>query len=202
MEKPYHKYVFDVKTRKFDEMYKNEDDYNYDSWYSSDLKDMGKQIHLSILNSYNFNNILDFGCGKGVFTHILKKRNNYVMGLDISEQAIIKARTNYGHIVDFDVIKNNDFTPFIKDKHFDLTIVLETLSYIENWDSVIKDISEFSDHIYIALDIPDNPIGFVKSFDDIRITLSEYFRMVEEVRYNSNFYNSKSIFILAKNLKL
>ena len=36
-EEPYHKYVFDVKRRKFvgefEEMYQGEDKENYDSWY-------------------------------------------------------------------------------------------------------------------------------------------------------------------------
>jgi predicted TPR repeat methyltransferase len=183
-------------------MYKYEDEEYYDSCFSSDLKDMGKQIHLAILNSYNFNRILDFGCGKGVFTHMLKKRNNYLLGLDVSEMAIMKARSNYGHIVDFDTIKNDNFETVINNEKFNLTIILETFSYIKNWKNVIEDISRFSDYIYIALDIPENPIGFVKSFESLKNHLYKYFTMVEELRYDSNFYNSQSIFILTKNLTL
>jgi hypothetical protein len=122
--------------------------------------------------------------------------------LDVSEYTILKARSNYGHLIDFYVIKNNDFEPFVVNKKFDLTIVLETLSYIKNWKDVIKDISQFSDYIYIGLYIPENPIGFVKSFNSLKDHLYKYFKMVEELRYNSNFSNSQSIFILAKNLKL
>lgn len=154
-----------------------------------------KLISLTILNRYNFESILDFGCGKGAFTHILKKSNNYVLGLDISKTAIKKAKTNYGNKIDFKVIQNNDFTSFVDKQRFDLTIILETLSYIKNWRKVIKDISKFSINIYITLYIPKNPIGFVKSFRELIKVIEKYFYIEEKI-----IYNDESIFILAKNL--
>ena len=95
-ESPYQKYVFDFKNRKvlgnFEEMYQQEDVQGFDSWYSSNINHLPKKIHFIILNQYNFSSILDYGCGKGAFTHLLKKANNYVLGLDVSETAIKKAR--------------------------------------------------------------------------------------------------------------
>lgn len=156
---PYHKYVFDSEKKRFvgdfEKMYADEDAEGYDPWHSSSLTHLPKLIHFQILNSYNFNRILDFGCGKGVFTHLLKKRNNYVLGLDITSTAIEKARSMYGSDVDFSVIKDNDFTPFI-DKKFDCTICLEILSYIDCWEKVLADISAFTDYIYITL-YPSQP---------------------------------------------
>lgn len=196
---PYHKYVFDLKNKKFigkfNEMYQREDVEDFDSWFSSDLTHLPKLISLAILNRYNFKNILDFGCGKGSFTHILKKRNNYVLGLDISKTAIKKAKVNYGNKIDFMVIQDNDFTSFVQKQKFDLTIILETLSYIENWRKAIKDISKFSIYIYITLYIPANPIGFVKSFQELIDAIENYFNIEEKI-----IYNDESIFILAKNL--
>lgn len=196
---PYHKYVFDLKNKKFigkfNEMYQREDVEDFDSWFSSDLTHLPKLISLAILNRYNFKNILDFGCGKGSFTHILKKRNNYVLGLDISKTAIKKAKVNYGNKIDFMVIQDNDFTSFVQKQKFDLTIILETLSYIENWRKAIKDISKFSIYIYIVLYIPANPIGFVKSFQELIDAIENYFNIEEKI-----IYNDESIFILAKNL--
>ena len=129
-------------------MYQREDIEDFDSWFSSDLTHLPKLISLTILNRYNFESILNFGCGKGAFTHILKKRNNYVLGLDISKTAIKKAKANHGNKIDFKVIENNDFTSFVEKQKFDLTIILETLSYIKNWRKVIEDISKFSIYIY------------------------------------------------------
>ena len=196
---PYHKYVFDLKNKKFigkfNEMYQREDVEDFDSWFSSDLTHLPKLISLAILNRYNFKNILDFGCGKGSFTHILKKRNNYVLGLDISKTAIKKAKVNYGNKIDFMVIQDNEFTSFVQKQKFDLTIILETLSYIENWRKAIKDISKFSIYIYITLYIPANPIGFVKSFQELIDAIENYFNIEEKI-----IYNDESIFILAKNL--
>ena len=195
---PYYKYVFDSKRRKFigdfERMYANEDQGGYDPWHSSNVMHLPKLIHFQILNSYNFNRILDFGCGKGAFTHLVKKRNNYVLGLDISSTAIEKAKGMYGSECDFAVIEGNDFTPFTNEK-FDCTICMETLSYVDQWRKVLKDISTFTDYIYISLYIPSKPIGYVKSHKDLISEASKYFKIIEEL-----IYNKESIFILGKAL--
>ena len=95
MKKDYHKHVFDNNkfVGNFEEMYQNEKT-DYDSWFQSDLRDYGYQLSLTILNQYNFNKILDIGCGKGLFTSLLKKKNNTVEGIDISSTAIKKAQAS------------------------------------------------------------------------------------------------------------
>ena len=50
-----------------------EEQEDFDSWNISNLSILSRRIHLEIINSYNFNSILDFGCGKGALTHLLKK---------------------------------------------------------------------------------------------------------------------------------
>ena len=139
---PYHKFVFDKDKRKFlgefEGMNKSEEQEGFDSWNISNLSILSRRIHLEIINSYNFNSILDFGCGKGALTHLLKKRNNRVVGLDISKTAIDKAKSSYGEDIIFDTIKDNNFTKVIEsfEGKIDLTICLETLSYIKNWREV------------------------------------------------------------------
>ena len=199
---PYHKFVFDKEKRKFigefEEMYKSETVEGFDSWNISDLSILAKRIHLEIINSYNFNSILDFGCGKGAFTHLLNKRNNKIMGLDISKTAIDKARNTYSKKIIFDTINGNNFSQAIS--HFgnkiDLTICLETLSYIKNWREVIKDISSFSKYFYVSLYIPENPIGFVFSNSTLIEELNIYYNTVEKI-----IYNDENIFFLGKNNK-
>ena len=52
----YHDYVFDVQNRKFvgkfEEMYAEEDNGNFDSWHQSDLTFLKNSISLSIINQY------------------------------------------------------------------------------------------------------------------------------------------------------
>jgi len=98
----YHRYVFDQQERKFigqfDEMYQAEQEKGFDSWQQDDLRHLDRNICLSILQKYNFSRILDVGCGKGAFTHLLKKNNNYVIGLDVSKTALSQASARYPDI--------------------------------------------------------------------------------------------------------
>jgi len=98
----YHKYVFDLENRKlvgdFETMYQNESKENFDSWHQDDTRQLQRKIDLAILEDYNFAKILDIGCGKGSLTHILKKKNNYVIGLDISQTAVDVVSEKYPDI--------------------------------------------------------------------------------------------------------
>ena len=102
MAAPYHKFVFDSENRRFvgdfDKMYQQEDVQNFDSWFQDDMNHLTKRLALTILGRYNFNSVVDFGCGKGAFTNLLKKANNTVTGIDISETAVQKAKAKYPDI--------------------------------------------------------------------------------------------------------
>src|SRR3989338_2701270 len=117
----YHKYVFDVAKRKFvgkfEEMYAREDKDNYDSWFQEDLSGLKYVISKAVLDQYNFNTILDIGCGKGAFTNLLKKKNNEVWGTDVSKTAIKKAQAKYTAI-NFQTLKAEDLLSL--KKKFDL----------------------------------------------------------------------------------
>ncbi len=185
MEKrPYHKYVFNTEKKvfvgKFEEMYQNEEKECFDSWFQEDLRSLTYQISLSILNRHNFSKILDIGCGKGTFTHLLKKENNFVEGIDISGTAIKKAKAKFPDI-EFKVksIEKLEFK-----KKFDLVILMEILSYLKNWNEVIKKVAQISKYIYITLYLPPNPIGFVKSFDELRNELYQYYDIKVDVVIN------------------
>lgn len=115
----YHKYVFDVENRKlvgdFEIMYQNESKENFDSWYQDDTRQLQKKINLAILEDYNFEKIIDIGNDKGSLSHLLKKKNNYVLGLDISQTAVNIAQEKFPDI-DFlstDVNQIENFTSLI-----------------------------------------------------------------------------------------
>lgn len=182
-KQPYHKYVFDIEKRKFvgkfEEMYQGESIEGYDSWFQEDLTKLDKQLSITMLGKYNFDRILDIGCGKGSFTSLLKKANNYVMGIDISETAIAKAKAKYPAIDfrKFDVSQLSDLVG----EHFDLIVAMEILSYLKDWRDVVRAISKITKYFYLTLYIPDNPIGFVESFNELIAEISKYFEIEIEL---------------------
>lgn len=117
----YHKYVFDADKREFvgsfEEMYQNEQIDNFDSWHQEDSRQLQRKIALSILEEYNFQSIVDVGSGKGALTHLLKKRNNHVIGLDVSPTAVEQAKARFPDIQfsSIDVNDSDKFELFLKD---------------------------------------------------------------------------------------
>jgi len=189
-KKSYHKFVFNEKKREFvgefNEMYKEED---IDPWFCSDLRETGKKIHTAILSDMNWSYILDYGCGKGAFTHALKKNNNRVIGVDVSQNAIKKAKNMYGHLVEFSTL--------IDEKSlgggYDLIVCLEVLSYIELYEDQLRKFSNMGQYLYLSLYIPTNPIGFVKSMENLITSVDLYFNIEQKI-----IYNDDSVFLLGK----
>lgn len=172
----YHKYVFDTARRrfigKFEDMYQAEDKEGFDSWYERDLRPLRKTITYVILNAYNFSCILDIGCGKGTFTHLLKRQNNHVVGIDSSETAIRKAKESFPDI-DFRCMDVKDLS--LLGETFDLVTVMGTFAYVDGWPKVVETISGMARWFYVAEYIPSNPIGFVKSFDHLISEVEKHF---------------------------
>ena len=195
----YRKYVFDEENRKFigefDKMYIAEKDGNFDSWKQDDVHFLDKQICLQILKQYDFNSILDVGCGKGALTHLMKTENNSVIGCDISKKAVSIAGNRYPDIPFFSMdIQDADWKNYSlniwekmkSEGKVDCVTCLETLSYIEKWQGVIKDFSLIGRYVLLKLFIPDNPIGYVKNEDEFVSECNKYFDIVEYIEYISN----------------
>jgi len=185
MTRPYHKYVFDTEKREFvgqfEEMYRAEAANGYDSWHQENLTTLGKQLSLTILQRYNFASILDIGCGKGTFTHLLKKANNEVVGVDLSDTAVAKARAKYEGI-EFLQMDTTELKSL--NRKFDVVVAMEIFSYLEHWRELLGTLATMTQHLYLSLYLPANPIGFVKSFDDLIAELSKYFVVEVEVLVN------------------
>lgn len=204
--KKYHKYIFDQEKRsfvgEFEKMYQDEIKDRFDGWHQEDTRQLNRDIALAMLKGWNFNSILDIGCGKGVLTHVLKKHNNRILGIDISETAIENARARYPDI-DFDVADitmSCGLTDCLNkakghsDEFVDLVFTSETLSYLENWEDILCAISGHTRYLLISLFVPDNPIGFVKSPEILQRAVSENFEIIETVTLEK----SKFIVIFAK----
>ena len=132
---------------------------------------------------YNFSKILDIGCGKGSFTHLMKKRNNEVVGMDVSETAIATAVVRFPDIV----FRTADVTipdalPRISREFSSpgagLTVCSEILSYVSNWRELLRTLSLHTRHLLVCLDIPPNPIGFVKSPSELVAGISDHYTII------------------------
>jgi SAM-dependent methyltransferase len=84
---------------------------------------------------------LDFGCGNGVFTVILKEclPNWTVYGCDLSQVAIENAKSKISNCTFF---INND--PALKDKKFDFIFSHHVLEHVFNIDEVAKQITDLT----------------------------------------------------------
>jgi 2-polyprenyl-3-methyl-5-hydroxy-6-metoxy-1,4-benzoquinol methylase len=113
----HNKFIFDFDNRSFigdfEEMYQSEERESFDSWQQDQMSKY-KKIDLVILGEYNFKTILDIGCGKGFFTSLLKKKNNIVAGVDISQRAVEIAKQKYPELMfsQLDVNKSNALDEF------------------------------------------------------------------------------------------
>jgi 2-polyprenyl-3-methyl-5-hydroxy-6-metoxy-1,4-benzoquinol methylase len=197
-EQPYHKYVFDTKNRKFvgqfEKMYADEDKYNFDSWFQDSMDHLGKEISLLLIHRYNFNSILDIGCGKGAFTSLLKKKNNIVMGIDISDTAIKKSKARYNQVE----FRQATVDQALAGKEtWDLIVIIEVLSYIKHWKDVLASAAGKTKYLYLSIYLPDNPIGYVKNFDDFRKEIKKHFTIEDEL-----FWNNSTILLMVQSKKV
>lgn len=188
----YHKYVFDIENRKFigdfETMYENESKENFDSWHQDDTRQLARKIDLAILNDYNFEKILDIGCGKGSLTHLLKKKNNVVTGVDISQTAINIAKERFPDISFFckDIGNIDNYKELVKEiGGFNLIFTSEVFSYIENWKQLLVEMSKTTQFFMISLYIPENPIGFVKSEGELVDEIKKSFKVIEHISINT-----------------
>ena len=153
-----------------------------------------------------FSKILDLGCGKGTLTSYLKKNNNHVLGVDVTPTAV-DCTIRYPD-VQFEACDINDkkFMVFLDDEYgllsngggIDLVFASQTFSYLSNWKMLVNDLSKRTRHLLISLYLPKEPIGFVKSSDDLMIENCAHFNMLEVVnqkvaRHNILFCENKNL---------
>jgi SAM-dependent methyltransferase len=182
MSQPYHRFVFDIEQRRFvgefEEMYRREAEEGYDSWHQEDVGGLlDKRLSLTILDGVPAKRVLDMGCGKGAFTSLLVRPGREVVGVDISPTAIEKARERVPE-ADFRVGTTDDVEA-VAPGPFDLVVAMEILSYVEDWRGALDTFARLGERLYVSLYIPPNPIGFVKTPEDLRDEVSKRFGEIE-----------------------
>lgn len=81
--------------------------------------------------------ILDLGCGDGFLMERIRAQGNQVMGVEIAENALIKARKKGFHVYDLSLSEN--WAAQIKEK-FDLVVAGEIIEHIFDTDKFLKNI--------------------------------------------------------------
>ncbi|MDP3973624.1 MAG: class I SAM-dependent methyltransferase [Candidatus Daviesbacteria bacterium] len=111
----------------------------YDQFWSEDKGEFGRYIRNSYLPQFFKKGelVLDVGCGDGVIADYLQRNVNVkVIGIDISEEAIKKAR-NLG--IEAKVLNSEDKFPF-KDNTFDAVFWGDNIEHLFNPTSCAKEI--------------------------------------------------------------
>jgi 2-polyprenyl-3-methyl-5-hydroxy-6-metoxy-1,4-benzoquinol methylase len=95
------------------------------------------QYHWNFFKPYAQGVILDYGCGRGDFTHLLKPYGSSIHGVDVSEKAIQLARQTSPEI-DFKLLSDSKI-PF-PDNYFDTIISVDVLEHILDLETTLEEI--------------------------------------------------------------
>jgi SAM-dependent methyltransferase len=110
----------------FEEMYQKFDD----PWIQSEIDhSVSRQMSVLNLQRYKISSVIEYGCGLGYFSQMIQKSTNAkVIGVDISETAISKARSMFPNI-DFRVGDVNDVAQLAGEK-IDCILFAEITWYV------------------------------------------------------------------------
>jgi len=83
--------------------------------------------------------VLDLGCNTGYGTEILFKSAKEVVGVDVSEKAILSAKSRYGHLgIEFQVV-DGVVLPF-RDNEFDMIVSFQVIEHIVDYGKYLNEL--------------------------------------------------------------
>jgi SAM-dependent methyltransferase len=178
----WHPYVFDAEGRRFvgdfEGMYQAERRDGFDAWHQSDPRLLEVRLSMLLLEEITFGTAVDLGCGKGALTAHLKRRDNRVVGVDASKTAIAEARA---HFPDVEWVCAPISAYLERREPADLIVLREVLSYLKEWRQVLTDCSRLARYLFVGLYLPPDPIGFVRSHEELDAEIDERFTVLEAV---------------------
>lgn len=144
---------------EFEEMYRDYDD----PWEQSTREDYAseKAIALNLIQKLKAKRVIEVGCGLGHYTKKISDLGVDVLGIDISETAIDKAKSNYplcmftvGDILDYSIYL--DFQP-------DIIIMAEITWYVlDKLDEFIEFLKTEFPNAYLIHLLTIYPLGIQK----------------------------------------
>ena len=181
----YHEFVFNQAERRFigefEEMYQQEQVSCFDSWHQDDLRSREDAAAIMrVVEDQHFDWLVDLGCGKGALTSALSNVADRSLGVDVSPTAVRIAQERYPHL-DFLVADINDASIVgqvlrsLKQTESKkvLVVLSQVLSYLSQWREVVAAVSQESSEFLVGLYLPIDPIGFVKSRDELESVIKD-----------------------------
>ncbi len=98
------------------------------------------KFHLNFFKPFVNGKILDFGCGRGDFTCMVSKHCDMVCGIDCSDVAIDKARSNYPGI-NFQTLSESGEIPHAAES-FDAVFVVDVLEHILDTETFLEEVNK------------------------------------------------------------
>lgn len=171
----YHNYVIrdGNLVGNFEEMYKNCDDPWHQSESNFNELSYSRNIAILAMKRFGIKSVVDFGCGLGYYTKMINNSGIDVLGVDISDEAISKARNLFPNLK-FQVGKIQDMQGERGKKYFNYDAILlsEIVWYIlPDFDSIIETLAKLNGKYLI------NNLVFYKGSQQYGL---EYFTNLDE----------------------
>jgi len=144
----------------YNQVYKNGEEKHYTSFITSGTPSDESSEVLKTM-SWKNKQVLDVGCGTGLFSYMAAKKGAKVIGIDYSKEAINIAQKS--HIHPNLLYQNFDISNF-PNKKFDIIVSLGTLEHMDNPFQILKKFKNFlKNNGKIIITSPNwtNPRGYM-----------------------------------------
>jgi ubiquinone/menaquinone biosynthesis C-methylase UbiE len=115
----------------------------YDQWFKTPLGSLIKRYEGELISDYlrptPGENILDAGCGTGVFTADILSAGSHVVGLDLSLPMLRLAESKFTEYPFHAVLGNMTFLPF-KDCSFDKVVSITALEFVPDAERTVHEL--------------------------------------------------------------
>ncbi|OSA93192.1 UNVERIFIED_ORG: hypothetical protein B2H98_14315 [Clostridium botulinum] len=138
---------------------------------SDDIRSEYYEIYTYIKNNTNYeliNKVLDIGCRRGEMLKLFKNDNKHILGIEPSE-----CNVKYLNEVLIPVIKGTFNNQVVKNKQFNLIMLINVLEHIKNPGKIVTEIyNKLTSNGYLFISVPN----FDKCINDKNINnISNYF---------------------------
>jgi SAM-dependent methyltransferase len=122
----------------FEDLWKGGDPWEFET---SDYEQRRFELHLEMLGDRRYGRALEIGCGAGAFTRLLSPLVDELVGIDVAESAVERAKTLGPEGVDYRAANAMEFD-LGGEGPWDLVVVSDTITYL-GWLYSFSEVSGF-----------------------------------------------------------